>query len=354
MSHGKLRASKDCLNCGHVVDERFCTACGQENTENKKPFHYLLTHFFEDFTHYDGQFWKTIKSLLFKPGELTKIYLSGKRQAFVPPVKLYIFVSFVTFFLSAVLPSDDVSDFTIVKDKQEYSLSNGNKLHQLKKENIIKKDKSLELINNNVKIPIADSTKSIINDDDKIIDIVGSKNLKSFDKKYGENSDISYQITRPFAKKYFDLKEKGFTKDEIGEKFSDTFMHTLPKALFIYLPIFAFFMWLFHNKKKWWYYDHGVFTLHYFSFLLITMLFLDAFDSLEDVVNNTIVSILYGLTFIFMFFYSIFYFFRAHYKVYENSKSTTFLKGLSLFIINTICLAILLVGLFAISFLMIH
>ncbi|MUH01775.1 DUF3667 domain-containing protein [Scytonema sp. UIC 10036] len=32
----------------------------------------------EDFTHYDGQFWKTIKYLLFRPGKLTKEYLQEK------------------------------------------------------------------------------------------------------------------------------------------------------------------------------------------------------------------------------------------------------------------------------------
>jgi hypothetical protein len=30
------------------------------------------------------------------------------------------------------------------------------------------------------------------------------------------------------------------------------------------MPIFAF-SWLFHNKKRY-YFDHGIFTLHYFSF----------------------------------------------------------------------------------------
>ncbi|WP_228372498.1 DUF3667 domain-containing protein [Chryseobacterium daeguense] len=75
MSHGKLREEKDCLNCGHLVEERFCPHCGQENTQTRQPFHYLFTHFVEDFTHYDGQFWKTMKYLLFRPGKLTKEYL---------------------------------------------------------------------------------------------------------------------------------------------------------------------------------------------------------------------------------------------------------------------------------------
>ena len=68
MSHGKLRDDKTCLNCGREVIDRFCAHCGQENVEPRQPFLRLITHFFEDFTHYDGQFWKTIRALVFSPG----------------------------------------------------------------------------------------------------------------------------------------------------------------------------------------------------------------------------------------------------------------------------------------------
>lgn len=101
MAHDDLRKDKTCQNCFHVVENKFCPNCGQKNTETRQSFAHLFTHFVEDFTHYDNAFWTTIKNLLFKPGLLTKEYLSGKRQRFVPPVKLYIFVSFVTFFYSA-------------------------------------------------------------------------------------------------------------------------------------------------------------------------------------------------------------------------------------------------------------
>ncbi|MEF9478726.1 DUF3667 domain-containing protein [Chryseobacterium sp. 1B4] len=104
MEHGKLRNDKTCLNCGYQVAKRFCSHCGQENIENRPSFHFLFTHFIEDFTHYDGQLWKTILYLFTRPGVLTEDYLSGKRQLYVAPVKLYIFISFITFFLSNILP----------------------------------------------------------------------------------------------------------------------------------------------------------------------------------------------------------------------------------------------------------
>jgi len=107
MSHSPLRKDKNCLNCGHIVEERYCPHCGQENTESRKTFHHLFIHFFEDLTHYENAFWRTIKNLLFKPASLTKEYLSGKRLSYLAPVRLYIFISFVTFFLITVLPNTD-------------------------------------------------------------------------------------------------------------------------------------------------------------------------------------------------------------------------------------------------------
>src|SRR6187402_1491035 len=105
MGKHELRTDKTCLNCRHVVEKHYCPNCGQENTDSRKTFHHLFIHFFEDLTHYENAFWKTIKNLLFKPATLTKEYLSGKRLSYLAPVRLYIFISFITFLLIAMFPN---------------------------------------------------------------------------------------------------------------------------------------------------------------------------------------------------------------------------------------------------------
>lgn len=96
MSKKILRKDKTCLNCRYVVENKFCPNCGQENSDTRKTFHHLFLHFFEDLTHYENAFWKTIKNLILKPANLTKEYLSGKRLSYLAPVRLYIFISFLT------------------------------------------------------------------------------------------------------------------------------------------------------------------------------------------------------------------------------------------------------------------
>ena len=132
MGKHKLREDKKCQNCNAFVRKRFCPRCGQENIETRQPFHYLFTHFIEDLVHYDGSFWKTVKHLLLKPGLLTKEYLDGKRKKYVPPVKLYIFVSFFVFFIGGIISnitsdkSDEAKQDSKPKTENNYQAENTN------------------------------------------------------------------------------------------------------------------------------------------------------------------------------------------------------------------------------------
>ncbi|MFN5427600.1 MAG: DUF3667 domain-containing protein, partial [Bacteroidota bacterium] len=105
MSNQQLRKETNCLNCGREVAERFCSHCGQENIEVRESFWQLLVHFFNDFTHFDGKFFSTIRVLLLKPGKLTREYITGKRASYLHPIRMYLFISFAFFILQYLIPS---------------------------------------------------------------------------------------------------------------------------------------------------------------------------------------------------------------------------------------------------------
>ena len=189
----------------------------------------------------------------------------------------------------------------------------------------------------------------------KDVSILGYKNAEEYDKGTANNKSILKLIQDPFAHKLFELKEHGMTKREIVKKLLETSYHNLPKALFIYLPIFAFFLWLFHNKKKWWYFDHGIFTLHYFSFLLINFLTIGFLSyvksSFEDYLLITIpLSIINAVLII----YGFLYFFIAHRRVYQTKGIVSLILGAIIFFLNFIALTFLVTALGIISFIMIH
>lgn len=91
-------AAPRCDNCGAPVAQKYCGVCGQRLDP---PVH-TLWHFIqvaaEDVTHADSRLWRTLWALLFKPGYLTHEFLVGRRARYLPPVRLYLVLS-VVFFL---------------------------------------------------------------------------------------------------------------------------------------------------------------------------------------------------------------------------------------------------------------
>ena len=98
----KARIKSDiCLNCNNPLrpEDNYCPSCGQENNIHKIPVSHIIQETFEDFFHFDTKIWNTIKTTFSKPGKITIDYLEGKRARYVPPVKFYIFISFIFFLL---------------------------------------------------------------------------------------------------------------------------------------------------------------------------------------------------------------------------------------------------------------
>lgn len=319
MSAQNLRTDKNCLNCGATVEERFCPRCGQENVENRPSFHHLFTHFFADLFHYDSGFWKTMRVLLFRPGVMVKEYLEGKRKTYVNPARLYIFVSFVAFFLPFILPSVEPEETPESK-----------KVEQAK----------------NAKIEADfDQVQFGYVEDEETGKLFGNAKtpaqFDSINKTLPKEQRLNW-LEGMLYKKDMELKQKNISNKEFSETVQEFMLHNFPKVLFFYLPVFAFLLWLFHGKKKWLYYDHGIFTLYYFSFLLLLVTLNIIFNwimfyplkNYEGTTIHNIANVVGVIVFMIFIFYAIFYFFRAHSRIYGERKWISRLKSMILFILN--------------------
>ena len=92
-------SGQPCRNCGHDVAERFCPNCGQLAASFHRPVWSLIGEAISDSFALDGRLARTLPTLLFRPGRLTKAYTSGKRARYVPPFRLFLLAS-VLFYLS--------------------------------------------------------------------------------------------------------------------------------------------------------------------------------------------------------------------------------------------------------------
>ncbi|NGY37905.1 DUF3667 domain-containing protein [Flavobacterium sp. XN-5] len=356
MSKVKLRLDKTCLNCNHVVDQRYCPNCGQENTLSRKSFHHIFIHFFEDLTHYDNAFWRTIIYLFFKPAALTKAYMSGKRLSFLAPIRLYIFISFVTFLLISLFPDhpeEVVLEPTAIKEQvviptidslhiEEKSVDGLTKVGLLSQQNNDTIKKILKQTTSIIKIDSTPTTDSVIK---KEVADFGYKSLTELDsiQKHGSDevkvSDTEYW----FLRKWLAVKQEN-TNEEIVEKFTNSFAYNLPKLLFMYMPIFALVLWLFHDKKKWFYFDSGIFTLHYFSFLLLLILTLFFIDKLLPLFGKSpAVEWIHFSLRTMGIFWMIYYFFPAHRRFYGEKFFVSLFKSSIIILINLVAITLILI-----------
>jgi hypothetical protein len=309
--HSKIRENKTCENCNCVVSDRYCGNCGQENVVLNKSFVHLLKHFFEDITHYDSAFWKTLKLLFFHPGFLSIQFLKGKRVSYLAPVRLYIFASFITFFL---LNSFTGSEHE--KKSQNNQASSQNPFLEFEENSNVKKLDSIQ----------------------------------TFGKENEKLNLINYWLKR---KIYTKMEE--IPKDELWSKFSDSFIHNIPKGLFVYMPIFSLILWFFHNKKKWYYFDHAIFTIHYFSFLLLASLTNSCFSLILNYFpDESIFSLIDTILSIVILCYTFVYYFIAHKKFYKENKRTTIIKGFSILIINLFFIVLTIISIAIYSLINIH
>lgn len=333
MSHGKLREDSSCQNCGNHVEHHYCSYCGQENTETRQPFHFLFTHFIEDFVHYDGSFWTTIRTLFFEPGKVTKEYLFGKRNRWVNPVKLYIFVSFIAFFVMAIFPTKKIDQNKIYTDvKNNVEITN----QQLDSLLLIKElsEDEYQL----AKKQLANKITLLSHDE------INTKELR---RKVEQQAPI----LKPLTEKYIQLQESNMSASDKERLFKNKILTAIPKGLFIYMPLFAFVLWIFYNKKKWWYFDHGIYTLHYFSVLLLSITFITILSRTSDWIDIGIISFFIGCLNFILSIYLIYIFYKGANILYTGNKYINFIKLSMALFINTIIFTILLIGLLIYAFL---
>ncbi len=92
-----------CLNCGKRIDNsNYCHHCGQRNTDKRISVKEFLHDFLKDYFTFDSKFFRSIFPLLFKPGHLTNEYITGWRVNFILPLRLYLFTTFIFFFVIAI------------------------------------------------------------------------------------------------------------------------------------------------------------------------------------------------------------------------------------------------------------
>ncbi|HYH14471.1 MAG TPA: DUF3667 domain-containing protein [Flavisolibacter sp.] len=348
MSHQPERKEKDCLNCGTLVQGRYCQNCGQENIVTHQNFLSLAKHFIYDIFHFDGKFFDTLRYLLFKPGFVAKEYVKGKRSKYLDPIRMYLFTS-ALFFLVLFSISHIDSNFQGV-DKLAY-LSNSDRKEMAEEyQKDLKKDSKDTLRKQKIDL-LLDTTRPI-RLSEVIIDVGVSVNDRRYytAREYDSIQQLLPKaerdgwIEKALAKKKFEINEK-YAGDErrFFKNVGYTFLHRFPYLLFVSLPFFAGLLKLLYIRRKAFYYsDHAVFTMYHYIFSFIILLMIIGSTQLEEWLNWD----LFGwITFLLCISWFI-YLYKGLRNFYEQSRGKTIVKLLLLNITGFILIIILFAAFF--------
>lgn len=245
---------RNCLNCGTALVGDYCYRCGQ-----RAHVHRTLTAFWHDLVHgvfhFEGKIWHTLPLLAWKPGELTREYIDGKRARFVSPIALFLFCVFVTFAVMSLTGSMAGGQEAVNKDIAADIQKNQAKLAVLQDQ----RSAALKVGGSTVKI------------DEKIGDLQGE--VKALEAIKDKNLPVGN----------YNLEGGGGVPDWIVDAISHA--RENPELVFYkiktnaykfswaLIPISVPFVWLlFPFSRKFRLYDHTVFVTYSLSFMMLLLI----------------------------------------------------------------------------------
>ncbi|KQY54846.1 DUF3667 domain-containing protein [Lysobacter sp. Root494] len=91
-----------CENCGTPLQGHYCYVCGQSMHNPTRHFGHAVEEVLESFWHLDGRVFRTLRDLMV-PGRVTLNYLAGQRVRYIAPIRLFVILSLLTFFIGKLV-----------------------------------------------------------------------------------------------------------------------------------------------------------------------------------------------------------------------------------------------------------
>lgn len=97
IEEGVRQDGNQCNNCQAPLTGPFCHICGQRDDDLRRPIWTFFRELLDALFDTDSKIIKTIITLVFMPGGLSRAFMEGKRARFLPPFRLYVVLLFVFF-----------------------------------------------------------------------------------------------------------------------------------------------------------------------------------------------------------------------------------------------------------------
>lgn len=264
-----------CKNCGTEFSGYYCPNCGQAVKDYDRPISFIFYNFLGDFFAFDTRFFKTLGALIVRPGFLTKEYFEGRRVRYAPPFRIYIFVSFVLFFL---LQNFSNQGLTTVLDSGFKGKGIG-----MDSTSMVVADSIMQSVNAELD-PEQVALKDSVLKQSGLIDSKGNPHfdLNLDSTMFKGTKDLRHVLGNYAAsleeelEKEDDPAEKAKIREYIRycrspESAMAKILENISWAFFLLLPIFALLLKLIYIRRRQNYMRHLVFSIHVHSFIFIVL-----------------------------------------------------------------------------------
>lgn len=255
-----------CTNCAAPLIGPYCAACGQPIEMHRRSILHLLHDLLKDVASFDSRILRTVRALLFVPGELPLAFRQGRTQRYVPAVRLYLFVS-LAFFL--VLASARIAIVQFVPSARLEKVEVVNGQHYL----VTPGDDDPD---DRIKAPAwYDLTKPHYSISINNAIFFAREGAYHADVPAAALSNMESKIARDAADKN---RSRAWLRTTIQRSVEDLAKNPaalngaltawIPRALFFLLPAFALLLAAFYwrPRGKFFYVDHLVFSLNFHAF----------------------------------------------------------------------------------------
>lgn len=274
-----------CKNCHHPIPQggKFCPCCGQKNIPTKIPFWPFLGELIQDAFSLDSKVIKSIPLLLFTPGELTLRFFKGQRKKFVSPIRLFLFLTIILFAALQFSVGDIREKFNAetIGENPRFEMERDRE-HNLMVDEL---DSTLAIIKNKFNNPELneelDSNFKFMNirrNTDSLNTVAFSFGGDGFDPHRFASEDV-FLMDIDSLMDFYEIPEGGerfFTKKIIkinkdGGSFMEFLFQRSAWAIFLLMPFLALFLKLIYVRRKRYYIEHVIFSLHFHAFMFLLL-----------------------------------------------------------------------------------
>ncbi len=314
-----MPASQDpaaCLNCGTPIAGAHCVTCGQASDVHVLSMKEVAGDVTHSLLHLDSRVWRTLRLLALKPGELTREFIAGRHQRYLPPFRLYLAVSILFFALSALLPDSTFLNVNGVGEKvaEPVKIETPGDAPAAEPPAAREPNAAVAAAAGELSEDVRKEMLAAGIDPSDLENLSKGRNTCEFDAPPFGSKDLEVSLKRACEQ----IRADG------GARLAEQFATTAPKLMFIFLPLMAAVALLFYWRPRRLYAEHLVLFLHNhaFTFLLIgAMEVVNAVSELQVPYVGVI-----GFLNLLLFLYLPWYVFRSMRVVYGQGRWLTSVK----------------------------